>query len=126
MKKPFEEKLYIRVARNRFDIRKVSGEAASEAVSPSEPFSTSRLLVGQLSLAERYLSEGIRKVLPRKWVKLNPVVLMHPVEMTEGGLSEVETRVLTELALAAGARRVVIWEGDDLTPDQAAQKLDHA
>jgi actin-like ATPase involved in cell morphogenesis len=127
MKNPFEEpKLYIKVAKNRFEIQKISGERTSETVSAPEPFSTSRLLVGNMSLAERYLAEGIKKVLPAKLIKRHPAVLIHPIEMTEGGLSEVETKVLHELAAAAGARKVVVWEGDELTPEEAAQKLDSA
>ncbi len=126
MKKLFEEKLYIKVAKNRFEIQKVSEQAASEVVSPPEPFSTSRLLVGQFSLAEYYLREGIEKVLPRKMIKRSPAILIHPVEMTEGGLSEVETRVFRELAFGAGASRVVIWEGESLTPEQVEEKLENA
>jgi len=37
--------------------------------------------------------------------------VIHPTEMVEGGLSEVEERVLRELALGAGARSVVVHVG---------------
>ncbi len=51
---------------------------------------------------------------------------MHPLEMTEGGLSEVEAKVLREIALGTGAHKVEIWLGEELTPQQAATKLENA
>ena len=40
------------------------------------------------------------------------------MEMTEGGLSQVEDRVFRELAAGAGAKEVLVWVGDELS-DQA-------
>jgi len=53
-----------------------------------------------------------------------PRVLIQPLEMTEGGLSEVEDRLFRELALGAGARKVVIWVGKELSVIEAQEKLD--
>lgn len=38
--------------------------------------------------------------------------------MVEGGLSEVEERLFRELALGAGARKMALWTGQELRPDQ--------
>ncbi|MFE8073461.1 hypothetical protein QQM79_20585 [Marinobacteraceae bacterium S3BR75-40.1] len=126
MIKLFEEKLYVKVSRNRFEIMKVSGEPAVEIVSSPEPFSTSRLLIGEFVRAEHELQQGIQKLLPKKLIKRRPKVLMHPIEMTEGGLSEVEVKVLREVAFGAGAYKVELWEGEELSPQQAAEKLENA
>lgn len=122
----FEENLYVKVSRNRFEIVKVSGDLAVEIVSSPEPFSTSRLLIGEFSLAEHLLANGINKVLPGKFFGSRPAVLMHPLEMTEGGLSEVEARVLREIALGAGARKVELWDGEELSSQQVVEKLENA
>lgn len=126
IKKLFTEKLYVKISRNRFEIMKVSGDLAIEVVSPAEPFSTSRLLIGEFGLAERHLSDGIKKVLPKRFLKKSPEILMHPLEMIDGGLSEVEERILREMALGTGAHKVEIWLGGELTPQEAAKKLENA
>jgi rod shape-determining protein MreB len=56
------------------------------------------------------------------WFSISPILLMHPMEKTEGGLSQVEERILQELALGAGARRAVIWVGQALTDQQVRDK----
>ena len=48
------------------------------------------------------------------------------MEMNEGGLSEVELRVLNELAYAAGAFRVFIHEGAILSKNDAINKINNA
>lgn len=126
MRKLFEEKLYVKVSRNRFEIVKVSGDPAVEIVSAPQPFSTLRLLVGDFSRAEHHLSTGIRKVLPKKLIKRSPAVLIHPLELTEGGLSEVEVKIFRELAFGAGAHKVKVWEGAELSPQQVIEKLENA
>jgi len=43
--------------------------------------------------------------------------------MIEGGLSQVEERVLTEAAIGAGASKVVVWLGPELKDDEVKAKL---
>ena len=45
-----------------------------------------------------------------------------PMEKTVGGLSQVEERVLHELALGAGARRAVVWVGQALSDREVSEK----
>ena len=45
-------------------------------------------------------------------------MLMHPMERLEGGLTQIERRVLHEMALTAGAGKVAIWEGHVLTDNE--------
>ncbi len=125
MKRLFEVKLYVKVSRNRFKITRISGEPAVEIVSSSEPFSTTRLLIGQFSLAEDLLSQGINKLLPKRnlIIERTPAILIQPIEMNEGGLSEVEVKILREIALGVGAH--VVWNGQELSPHQVVEKLDN-
>jgi len=42
--------------------------------------------------------------------------------MIEGGLSQVEERVLRELAAGAGARKVFVWVGHELSDQEVIQR----
>lgn len=125
-KKLVEEKIYVKVFRNRFEIIAVSGYLVVKSAVSLEAFSTSRLLIGNFSLAEQLLRNGIKEVLPKKLIKRSAAVLIHPIEMVDGGLCEVEVKILHEIAIAAGAHRVKLWEGEELTPQQATVKLENA
>lgn len=65
------------------------------------PFSTTRLLVGHFESAERTLKAAVARAGGRSSFLVSPNVLMHPLEMVEGGLSQIEERVLHELAIGA-------------------------
>ena len=54
---------------------------------------------------------------------VSPQVLIQPLEMLEGGLSEVEERVLKEIAIGAGASKVVVWVGRELSDAEVREKL---
>lgn len=59
LRKLFEEKVYVKVSRNRFEIMKVSGESFVEVVCSPEPFSTSRLPIGEFIRAELWEGEEL-------------------------------------------------------------------
>ncbi|MDR0775498.1 MAG: hypothetical protein LBE81_02535 [Azonexus sp.] len=48
---------------------------------------------------------------------------MHPIDTIEGGLTQVEERLLQELTIGAGASKVRIWVGKPLTDAEVAAKL---
>src|SRR5690349_16304684 len=100
--------LYVRIRRNKLTLRAIESGAEVE-VSPATAFTTQRLLVGHFANAETALKAGFRNAMGSGWFKPSPDVVMHPLEMTEGGLSEIEDRILRELAIGAGARRVSVW-----------------
>lgn len=122
----FEDLLYVKVSKNKFEIIKVSGDPVVEVITSFEPFTTRRLLIGEFTLAEYLLVTGIKKVLPRKLIKRKPAILMHPLEMTDGGISEVERRLLREIAISSGAYKVAVWVGDELNSHQVIEKLKNA
>jgi hypothetical protein len=43
--------------------------------------------------------------------------------MAEGGLSEIEDRIFRELAIGAGARRISVWVGPELSDAEVKDKL---
>lgn len=106
------------------------GQSAGEAVSLDpdalelvEPLNHPRSIISDFEAAGELLTQAIRRVLGRRQF-FNPVLVMHPLEMLEGGLTKVEHRALLELAEHAGACRGCIWTGRELTSKElrAARK----
>jgi hypothetical protein len=106
--------LYIIVKENLLIIKSVkSGETIT--LEATTPFSTKRLLVGQFSIAEKLLKSGLDQ-LSKSFI--SPIVIIHPLENIDDKLSEVEEKILKELALSAGAREVKLWIGKELTDEE--------
>ncbi len=87
----------------------ISHNGSAKSFSPKSSFSTNRLLIGNFFPAVDCLKQGLREVGVLGFFKLSkPMLDIHPMEMTGGGLSEVEIRVLREVASGAGAKGVKI------------------
>jgi hypothetical protein len=114
--------VYVRVWRNKFTVRAIESGAQID-VAPATPFTTQRLLVGHFTNTESALRDALRQATGPGWFKPSPEVLMHPLEMVEGGLSEIEDRIFRELAIGAGARRVAVWVGPELSDAEVKDKL---
>jgi hypothetical protein len=118
----FSVPLYVRVERNRVHVRHAeTGREVTVVASPA--FTTTRLLVGEFSAAESNLCAAIQQLVRNRWWMPSPSVVIHPLEMTEGGLSKVEERIFHELAVAAGAAKVLVWVGAPLSDQEVMQKL---
>jgi len=97
--------LYIRITRDRMRVRLIeSGRKVS--LDAAQPFTNSRLLVAGFSAAQRLLKRGIAEAAGR--FGLAPVIVIHPAEMVEGGLSESDERLLLDLGYGTGARYVAV------------------
>lgn len=117
--------LYVKVMRDKFLVRHL--ESGREVILEStEPFSTSRLLVGEFTPAADTLRKAFRQVLPGSRYLSAPRVVMHQTMMAEGGLSAVEQRVLLEVADYAGAKRATVWTGRDLSDDEVKERFSAA
>ena len=88
------------------------------AITADTPFTTDRLLVGQFDTAECELKKGINSVLGRKFFSSKFNALVQPLEKIEGGLSQVEERVLLEVVSAAGGQKISVWVGQELTDSE--------
>lgn len=118
--------IYIKVYENRFVLKLLEEGATPITLVASEPFTTQRLLVGQFMAAEGTLKKGFKEIFSGKWFFPSLAVVIHPLEKIEGGLSEVEERVLKELAAGAGARKVAVWIGHELSDKEAQQRANNA
>src|SRR5215217_1769629 len=93
----FPNAVYVRVSRNQFRIRHVKSGAES-TFQASVPFSTVRLLIGEFTAAEQALKAALKNAEKERLLRLPPQMLMHPLEMVEGGLSQIEERIFLEVA----------------------------
>lgn len=77
-------------------------------------FEHPRCCVRDFDLASGSLRYYIFKILNRK-IFVRPIVVIHPLEKTEGGLTDLEKRGLIELAEDIGGRKNIVWIGRMLT-----------
>lgn len=100
-----------------------AGTAARAAMlDPSvklvRPFAHPRSLVSDFTVADQLLKEFMRRMPGQSFLKVAPMVVIHPQGEPEGGFTQVEIRALHELALGAGASMVKVWQGRDLTDQE--------
>lgn len=118
----FNSDIYARIYKNRIALRLIQKNRNLEAVS-EKPFTTHRLLVGEFSNAEQLLTRLVKELNGSNWFALSPSILVHPLEMVDGGLSQVEERVFLELGLGARARAAKVYVGPELTDQAVISKL---
>ena len=142
----FKSTLYVRIRRNKISVRFVEkkrevtdqpivgmngknrilavGEEANSHKYKNihdyrvlNGFDHPRTIIGQFDIADaalRYLMK--RTVSSRAFVR--PVIVFHPKDDYEGGLSQIEVRALRDMGEHVGGREVHIWVGRDLTDEE--------
>jgi len=105
--------IYIQIFIDKFVARNVDSEI-SQVVERDRRGASPRMLIGDFLTAQdqilnivKFLRRGLRA----------PQILMHPMELIEGGLTQVEHRVFVELGEGAGASRVGVYTGTALSVD---------
>lgn len=94
----------------KMDVVAFGNQAYVDAVNP---FSHPRALLADFFIAELLLKQIMQKLSGKKFTISAPVVIVHPMEKTEGGLTMIEIRALREMALGAGARDVAVYQGEN-------------
>ena len=107
--------LYVKVKENNFIIKSIH-DGKSVTVKADKPFSNKRLLIAEFTVALKVLESGIKQLTNTQLFA--PTIVMHPLENIDDTLSEVEEKVLKEVALNAGARDVKLWVGDELSDEE--------
>jgi len=94
------------------------GKNAAISLKPNEiavnPFSHPRALLSDFYVGEKLLQHAFKSISNAKFLRPRPKVIIHPMEKTEGGLTAIEKRAFTELALGAGAVAIKIHVGKTL------------
>jgi hypothetical protein len=115
--------VYVKIRKNQFDMKYVE-ENKETSLTAFPPFTTQRLLVGEYAAAEHLFKKGVKELIGAVWIPPMFRIVMHPLEMTEGGLSQVEDRVLQQLASSMQPRKIKVHVGDELSNDDALNLAD--
>ena len=115
-----EEKplIALRRKKNRPRIVAVGADASlarsrdPENVTVHNPFKHPRTFLSDFEVAEAALRHFMCRLHPRALVR--PVVVLHPLEKTEGGITQVEYRGLVDLGGSIGGRKVYVYTGPTL------------
>jgi rod shape-determining protein MreB len=86
-------------------------EKQAQDIALVNPLDHPRLLIADFAYAEKLLRHGIYRVYEKTVLPRSPRLIIHPMEKTEGGISDIEQRMYTELGLGAGARKVYVHDG---------------
>ena len=104
--------LYVQIRKDNICVRDIETKIEHRAAANGS-FTTKRLLIGEFTRAE-VTFKGALEQFDVSWFSAAPIMVVHPMEMVDDGISGIERRVLQELAAAVGARRVVIHVGATL------------
>ena len=118
----FPNTVYVRIKRDQFQIRHLES-GVDKTVLANPPFTSQRMLIGDFTAAERALKVSLKEIAKGRIFSIAPHVVIQPLEKIEGGLCEIEERIIREIAIGAGASKVVVWVGPELSDSQVKEKL---
>ena len=110
--------IYLEVLQNRVLITDCESEQHFEVLGD---FSNQRLAIAHFAACEAKLSQAIGQI-KRKSILHTFTFVMHQQAHNEGGLCEVEERILMELGSGLGARKVIVWQGQPLSLEALKQR----
>ena len=103
--------------------REAAAVAASQGGELVNPFKHPRTLLSDFTVAEQVIKYFVHKACKASKggiFRPAPIVVLHPQVDPEGGFTQIEIRAMHELALGAGARKAIIWQGRDLSNEELA------
>ena len=122
-----EEKPLITVKTNNRGKRKVEKEGADAGtilqkdyskIEIINPFDHPRCCISDADLAEVILRRLMRKAFKKSVSLVRPIVIAHPLQNINGGLSSFEISGLKNIFQTLGARETYIWIGAPLHYEQ--------
>jgi rod shape-determining protein MreB len=119
----FDETPLLAIERNKKGQRIVSAVGndvkmlhIDENIEVINPFSHPRGLLNDFFAAEKVLQHIFHVLFNKRFVSVSPRVVVHPMEKNEGGITMIEAKAFTEMALGAGAREAIVHQGSILSP----------
>jgi rod shape-determining protein MreB len=85
------------------------------------PFQHPRALLSDFTVAEVIMKHFVTKAAKANRggiFRSAPIVVLHPLIDPEGGFTQIEIRAMHELAIGAGARKVIVWQGRELGKEE--------
>lgn len=90
----------------------------SRTVQVLNPFSHPRSLLADFGAAQLLLQLLVKQVHKRALLAGGPGMVVHLQDDPAGGFTQLEVRGFQELGTGAGAKKVVVWQGPNLTDEQ--------
>ncbi len=121
--KIYDEKPFIAIKKNAKGEETVTAVGSSvellkndSGIKVIKPFSHPRTLISNFVVAQKLLQYIIHSLSKQKqkFLLISPLIVIHPMEKLEGGLTQIEFRAFKELALGAGSREALIYQGPEL------------
>ena len=110
-----KNRYYIKLYVNRIEIEDLVNKKSISENSQTD-FNNQRLLVADFMKAETFIKNVFKN---NKLTTKNSVGIIQQIEMSEGGLSDIEKRILQELFTGVGIKEIYIDESlADLTEKQ--------
>lgn len=83
-------------------------------------FKHNRSIIDDCEAAEKTLQQFIKQVLPTNLWRFHfrPIIVLHPLEKLEGGLTQIEGRALIDCGYRLKAYKSFVWTGRVLTDDE--------
>ncbi|GAA3781502.1 hypothetical protein GCM10022271_12260 [Corallibacter vietnamensis] len=117
-----DDLFYVKIWKNRIEIIDVEkGNSICDKSNIS--FSNDRLLISDFDIAEKFFKKQVEKLKKDYKVKRYNSFIVQPMELNEGGISEVEKRIFLESFERVNGRKVKIWDGAELTNKEVIDKL---
>jgi len=113
---------YVRIYKNKMHIRKIGDSIKDIELDAKKLFSTEKTLISEYSIAEEILSKAFSDLGESRLLSKGPMVVIQPMELHSEKLSEVEEKLLKELAYDSKAFRANVWVGKQLTDDEVKEK----
>lgn len=89
--------------------------AQGQNITVLNGFKHPRTIINDFIAAEMTLKFFLKKITENTIIKPAPVMIIHPLDKLDGGLTVIEKRALRELGAGVGAREVYIWCGRPLS-----------
>jgi hypothetical protein len=126
LSKKIHPNLYVKIYKSRFEVREIGNRQKVLSIAPEKSIGVEGLIAGDFSMAERALRSVLKQFKISLILAYRPIVVIHPIEAKENGLSPIEVHAFLELALGAGAYKAVVWTGPELTNDEVIEKIKNA
>jgi rod shape-determining protein MreB len=91
---------------------------SSPSVNIVNPFAHPRSLVSDFTAGEQLLKALLRHLQGNSIFRVAPRVVMHLMGEPTGGFTQIEVRAFREMAIAAGASKVAVWQGRGLSDQE--------
>ncbi|MGL6258680.1 rod shape-determining protein [Vibrio sp. WXL210] len=125
----FEPYIAVETCAQKSAVKAIGSQAKLQTgadIKVINPFTHPRSFVADFFVAEKLIHHGVREMHQSWRFAPTPRIIMHQLDKVEGGLTQIEERVLRELAIGGGARDVAVHVGaklnsNTLTFDQFKQ-----